>query len=122
MLLVVTEETFEQEVLTAPQPVIVNFWAPWCGVCRWVDPILMRLQSFAHDRVKCVSINADQNFRLSNTYRLTTLPTLLIFDQGIVHQRIEGFQGRDILEQSLTQSLGLESPGSPVASATGILD
>ena len=108
MLLAVTEETFEQEVLIAPTPVIVNFWAPWCGVCRLVDPILVRLQSLAADRVKCVTINADQNFRLSNTYRLTTLPTLLIFDGGSVHDRIEGFQGRDTLEALLTRNLGLE--------------
>ena len=108
MLLAVTEETFEQEVLIAPTPVIVNFWAPWCGVCRLVDPILVRLQSIAQDRVKCVTVNADQNFRLSNTYRLTTLPTLLIFDQGLVHERIEGFQGRDTLEAFLAHNLGLE--------------
>lgn len=109
MLLVVTEETFEQEVLNALSPVIVNFWAPWCGVCRLVDPVLVRLQALAHDRIKCVTVNADQNFRLSNTYRLSTLPTLLIFNQGVVDERIEGFQGRDALESFLVQHLGLES-------------
>ena len=117
MLLAVTEETFDQEVLTAPQLVVVNFWAPWCGVCRWVDPILVRLQSIAQDRIKCVTINADQNFRLANTYRLTTLPTLLVFDHGNLNQRIEGFQGRDALEIFLTQSLGLESFVSSIPTA-----
>ena len=105
MLLAVTETTFQQEVIDCAIPVIVNFWAPWCGVCRWVDPILVRLQNTGGDRLKCVMINADQNFRLANTYRLTTLPTLLILINGAVIQRIEGFQGRDNLEKLLQQVL-----------------
>jgi thioredoxin 1 len=67
------------------------------------------LQSSARDRLKCVAINADQNFRLSNTYRLTTLPTLLIFDQGAIRQRVEGFKGRESLEHLLQTCLGGEA-------------
>jgi len=95
MVLSVSERTFTQEVLESPVPVLVNFEAPWCGLCRIIHPLLLQFQSQCGDEIKLVGVNADQNFKLSNTYRLKSLPTLLLIEKGIVKQRLEGFRGRD---------------------------
>ncbi|MEL6762653.1 MAG: thioredoxin domain-containing protein [Cyanobacteria bacterium J06607_6] len=90
MSLTTDESTFDAEVLGSPVPVLVHFWAPWCGVCRLVEPLLMSLQDEWLGNLRLVDINADDNLKLANQYRLTTLPTLLIFQQGQVDHRIEG--------------------------------
>jgi len=101
MVLSVNEKTFTQEVLESPVPVLVNFEAPWCGLCRIIHPLLLQFQTQCGDELKVVGVNADQNFKLSNTYRLKSLPTLLLIEKGIVKQRLEGFRSRDDLRQAL---------------------
>ena len=101
MVLTVTDRTFSQEVLESSTPVLVHFWAPWCGLCRIINPLLMRFQSEWGAQVKLVGINADQSLKLANTYRLTTLPTLILFENGKVVHRLEGFNGRDDLLRAL---------------------
>ena len=101
MVLSVNERTFTQEVLESPVPVLVNFEAPWCGLCRIIHPLLSQFQTQCGDELKLVGVNADQNFKLSNTYRLKSLPTLLLIEKGIVKQRLEGFPGKEDLRQAL---------------------
>jgi thioredoxin 1 len=101
MVLSVSERTFTQEVLESQVPVLVNFEASWCGLCRIIHPLLLQFQAQCGNEIKLVTINADQNFKLSNTYRLKTLPTLLLIEKGIVKQRLEGFRGRDDLRLAL---------------------
>lgn len=95
MALAVNELTFKQEVLNSSAPVLVGFWAPWCGVCRLVNPMLSELQAGWSGQIKLVSINADENLKLASLHRLTTLPTVMLFDQGTVLCRLEQFKGRD---------------------------
>jgi thioredoxin 1 len=102
MALAVNELTFKQEVIGSSVPVVVNFWAPWCGVCRLVNPMLTEVQSEWGGHIKLVSINADENLKLASTHRLTTLPTLLLFDQGQLLYRAEQFKGRDDLRHAMT--------------------
>jgi len=97
MVLSVTERTFNQEVLESSIPVLVNFEAPWCGLCRVIHPLLLQFKTECEGEIKLVGINADENFKLSNTYRLKSLPTLLLIEDGNVRQRVEGFRGRDDL-------------------------
>jgi thioredoxin 1 len=103
MVLSVSERTFTQEVLESPVPVLVNFEAPWCGLCRIIHPLLFQFQSQCGEQIKLVGINADENFKLSNTYRLKSLPTLLLIENGIVRHRLEGFRGRDDLRLALEE-------------------
>ncbi len=99
MMLSVDEISFAQVVLDSPVPVLVNFWAPWCGLCRLVTPILSQVQTQWQGNLQIVNINADNNFRLATTYRLKSLPTLLLFEKGQVIYRLESFQSREDLHQ-----------------------
>ena len=101
MVLSVSERTFTQEVLESPIPVLVNFEAPWCGLCRIIHPLLLQFQAQCGEEIKLVGINADQNFKLSTTYRLKSLPTLLLIENGTVRHRLESFRGREDLRLAL---------------------
>ncbi len=101
MVLSANERTFSQVVLESPQPVLVHFWAPWCGLCRTISPLLATFQSEWGEKIKLVGINADQNLKLANAYRLKSLPTLIFFQNGLVVSRLEDFQGREDLRRSL---------------------
>jgi len=97
----VNTRTFTQEVLESSTPVLVDFWAPWCGLCRLIHPMVQDFQSEWNDQVKLVRVNADDNLKLANTYKIKSLPTLLLFEGGQVVQRLEGFQGRTDLQMAL---------------------
>ncbi|HEY9876727.1 MAG TPA: thioredoxin domain-containing protein [Candidatus Obscuribacterales bacterium] len=101
MILSVNERTFRQEVLESPTPVLVHFWAPWCGLCKMINPILMRYQAESGNHIKLVGINADQNLKLANAYRLANLPTLILFEDGKMVYRRDSFHGRDDLRRAM---------------------
>lgn len=103
MASVVDENNFASEVLNASTPVLVNFWAPWCGLCRLVSPILNRVQAESNQTLKLVSINADENLRLANQYRLTSLPTIIVFYNGQIIYRLDEFKNHDELRASLAE-------------------
>ena len=107
-MLSVNQQTFEKEVLMANHIVVVHFWAPWCGLCRLINPILLKFNSPENqEKIKFVSINADNNLKLSNTYTLKSLPTILVFQKGNIIQRLEGFNGREELYSSLEQMMNI---------------
>ena len=101
MVLSVSERSFAKEVLEASTPVLVHFWAPWCGICRLISPALSQFQSNWGSSVKIVGFNADRSLKLANTYRLSTLPTLILFERGNVKQRLEGFHSTEDLHRQL---------------------
>jgi thioredoxin 1 len=101
MIYPVTELNFKERVLTSSVPVLVNFGAPWCGLCKVIEPILIQFQDRWDDQIQLVNINADDNLKIASTYRLRTLPTLILFANGRVVDRLEGFHSREDLRVNL---------------------
>jgi thioredoxin 1 len=122
MVLSVSERTFTQEVLESSIPVLVNFEAPWCGLCRIIHPLLLQFQAQCGEQIKLVGINADENFKLSNTYRLKSLPTLILIENGIIRHRLEGFRGRDDLRLALEEIKLSYSHRSPAYNSSKTAD
>lgn len=119
MLLSIRESNFPQEVLDASVPVLVHFWAPWCGLCRLIVPQLHQFQANWQEQVKVVGVNADQSLKLASTYRLQTLPTLILFDRGRELHRLEQFHGRDDLRRTLDEFMqSYQNPCSSVSLST----
>jgi len=86
----VTSANFEQEVLQSEQPVLVDFWAVWCGPCKMLSPIVEEVANEA-DGFKVCSIDVDENQDLAMQYKVTAIPTLLVFKNGEVANRSMGF-------------------------------
>ncbi|MGH2376747.1 MAG: thioredoxin, partial [bacterium] len=103
--LAVTEETFEQEVSKAELPVLVDFWAEWCGPCRMVAPIVEELAGEYAGRVKVVKIDVDDNQRLAMRYSIMSIPTLGVFKGGKLVERIVGFMPKQELKRRLDGAL-----------------
>ena len=98
---VVNETNFNPEVLQASRPVLVHFWTPWCGLCRLISPMLETIQGKSSGQIKIVAINADENFKLVNTYRLKNLPTIMLFQNGELVEKLDNFNSRDRLQMAL---------------------
>ena len=96
-LINVTEDTFQTEVIDAPEPVLVDFSAVWCGPCKMLDPIVKQLAGEWDGQVKIVKIDADQNPNILMKYGVMGIPTLLFFKGGEIKERITGYMPKDKL-------------------------
>ncbi len=101
----VTEDSFATEVLGADRPVLVDFWAEWCGPCRMVSPIVEELASELGDRIKVLKLNVDENPQIASTYGIMSIPTLAVFEEGRLKDRIIGYRPKNQLRQELERNL-----------------
>ncbi len=86
----ITDATFEQDVLGAGHPVVVDFWAPWCGPCHAVEPVLVQLEEQAAGRVEFAKLNVDQNPVAASRYSVLALPTAILFSNGEARETVVG--------------------------------
>ena len=102
-----TATSFQSEVIESDLPVIVDFWAPWCGPCRAIAPILEEFADSYVGRVKVVKVNVDEVPELSARYRVSGIPLLLAFYDGTIVGKSAGFRGRGHLAEMLDQLAAL---------------
>jgi thioredoxin 1 len=101
----VTDESFEEVVLKSPVPAIVDFWAPWCGPCRMIAPIIEDLAQEYDGRAVIAKINTDENLRVASELGIMGIPTLILFREGAEVDRVVGVAPRKELEQKLVALL-----------------
>jgi thioredoxin 1 len=99
-IVVLTQDNFSKEVLQSPQPVLVDFWAEWCGPCKMLSPILDELAQEYDGRVRIGKVNIDEHQDLAAQFGIRSIPTLLLFQQGQVADQIVGLRSKRDLKAS----------------------
>ncbi|MCW4385798.1 thioredoxin [Salinibacterium sp. SYSU T00001] len=99
----VTDATFEAEVLNSEKPIMVDFWAEWCGPCRAVSPILDQIASEHSDKLEIVKLNVDDNPQTAMKYQITSIPAMKVFKGGEVVKTVIGAKPKPALEADLAE-------------------
>src|SRR3984885_9415180 len=102
-ILEVNDANFDQDVLKSDQPVLVDFWATWCGPCRAIAPIVEELAKDYHGKIKVGKMDVDSNSATPMRYKVTGIPTLLVFKGGQVVEQIVGYKPKEAIAQALNR-------------------
>ena len=101
----VSDNEWDVEVLSSDTPVLVDFWAPWCGPCKMVAPIVDELAEEYDGKVKFVKLNTDDNIETASKYGIRSIPTLIVFKGGEPVEQVVGFRPKSELKKSLDKAL-----------------
>jgi len=110
----ITDVNFKSEVLDSEIPVLVDFWAPWCGPCRMVAPVVDKIAEEYAGNIKVVKVNTDENPQVASQYGIRSIPTLLIFKDGLKVDLVVGAVPQTTLSQTLDKH-GIVKPEKPSA-------
>jgi thioredoxin 1 len=102
----INDTTFKSEVIESSQPVLVDFWAPWCGPCRQIAPVVEQLAGENAGSVKVVKLNVDDAPQAAQSYGVSSIPTLMVFKGGEVVDRFVGVQPKTRLQQAIDAAKG----------------
>lgn len=105
MVVNVTDQTFEEEVIKSTQPVLVDLWAPWCGPCRIVGPVVESLSEKYKGKLKFCKINVDENKKTAAIYNVMSIPTLIFFKDGKAVDTVIGAVPETVLQQKIDKLL-----------------
>jgi len=100
-----TDSTFDEEVASSSEPVLVDFWAEWCGPCKMIAPVLEEIASEQGDKVQIAKLNVDDNPDAARRFGVLSIPTLILFKNGEVEKRLVGARGKGQLLQDLDDVL-----------------
>ena len=100
-----TDSTFQEDVLDQDQPVLVDFWAPWCSYCNKLSPIMDELSQEFTGKVKVVKVNVDENKGLAQTHGVMSLPTMLLFKSGVQVEKMIGFMPKASIVTKIQSTL-----------------
>ncbi len=100
-----TDQNFEQEVLKSEKPVLVDFWAEWCGPCRMMSPAVESLATDYAGRAKVGKLNVDENQSVAGRYNIRSIPTLLLFKNGQIQDQLVGAKPKDIIAKLLDKHI-----------------
>jgi thioredoxin 1 len=102
----ITDNNFNDQVLSSQEPVLVDFWAPWCGPCRMIAPLVEELAGENRGSIKVGKVNIDDNPSAAQNYGVSSIPTLMIFKGGEVVERFVGVQPKNRLQQAIDAAKG----------------
>jgi thioredoxin 1 len=102
---VATDDNFDGEVLKSDQPVLIDFWAPWCGPCKAIGPIVEEMAGAYQGKIKVMKMNVDDSQKTASTFGIRSIPTLMMFKSGKVADTLVGLVPREKLEEFIKKSL-----------------